>query len=63
MHLNAGKIVVKLAIKYNDRLSCVLSDYVSIRRLKFLDVIQEEAAEVEAEDAAARFPAGDFSPF
>ena len=59
-HLNAGKAVVKLAIKYQDRLACILADDVSVKRLKFLDVIQEEAADAEADDAAARFDV-DFS--
>ncbi len=60
VHLEAGKAVVKLAVKYNDRLACILADDTSIKRLKFLDVIQEEAADAEAEDAAARFDV-DFS--
>ena len=60
VHLDAGKAVVKLAVKYNDRLACILADDTSIKRLKFLDVIQEEAADAEADDAAARFDV-DFS--
>jgi len=60
VHLDAGKSVVKLAVKYQDRLACILADDASIKRLKFLDVIQEEAADTEAEDAAARFDV-DFS--
>ena len=60
VHLDAGKSVVKLAVKFQDRLSCILADDTSIKRLKFLDVIQEEAADTEAEDAAARFDV-DFS--
>jgi len=60
VHLDAGKSVVKLAVKYQDRLACILADDTSIKRLKFLDVIQEEAADTEAEDAAARFDV-DFS--
>jgi recombination associated protein RdgC len=36
-------------------LALVLAEDLSIRRLKFLDVIQEEAAEAEAEDAVTRF--------
>lgn len=54
-HLDAGKQVVRLALEWHDHLGFVLSDDLSIKRLKFLDVIQEEAAEAEAEDAATRF--------
>lgn len=59
-HLDAGKAVVKLAVNWQDRLACILADDTSIKRLKFLDVIQEEAADAEADDAAARFDV-DFS--
>ena len=38
----------------------MLADDLSIKRLKFLDVILEEAAESEADDAASRFDV-DFS--
>lgn len=59
-HLEAGKQVVKLALTWNQRLAFVLSDDLSIKRLKFLDMILEEAASAESEDAATRFDV-DFS--
>jgi len=54
-HLAAGKQVVSLAVEWNERIGCVFSEDMSIKRLKFLDVIQDEAADTEADDAAARF--------
>lgn len=54
-HLEAGKQVVRLAVEWNERLAFVMADDLSVKRLKFLDVVQEEAAEAEAEDAATRF--------
>ena len=54
-HLDAGKQVVKLAVEVKDRLSFVLTEELAVKRLKFLDLIQEEAAESEAEDEASRF--------
>ena len=59
-HIQAGKEAVKLAISWNDRLSLLLDDTLSIKRLKFLDAIQEAAADIETSDMAARFDA-DFS--
>lgn len=59
-HLDAGKRVRKLAISWNDRLTCVLDDSLSIKSLRFLDLVQEQAAEVEADGAAEQFDA-DFS--
>jgi len=55
VHLKAGKQVVQLALEWHEHLSFMLCDDLSIKRLKFLDLIQEEAAEAEAEDAATRF--------
>ncbi len=56
-HLKAGKQVVKLALEWDERISFVLCDDLSIKRLGFMDIIQEEAADVAAEDDAARFDA------
>ncbi len=59
-HLEAGKQVTKLGVEWNERIGCLLCDDLSIKRLRFLDLVMEEAAEVDADDAAARFDA-DFS--
>jgi recombination associated protein RdgC len=59
-HLDAGKQVVQLALEWDGRIAFVLSEDLALKRLKFLDIIQEEAADTEAEDAAARFDV-DFS--
>lgn len=54
-HLEAGKEAVKIAVSWNERLSFVLDDALGIKRLRFLDLVQEQAADVEADDAAERF--------
>jgi recombination associated protein RdgC len=59
-HLDAGKQVVQLALEWDGRIAFVLGEDLTLKRLKFLDIIQEEAADTEAEDAAARFDV-DFS--
>jgi len=56
-HLEAGKLVTKLAVSWGERLSCILADDLSIKRLRFLDLVMDEAADVAADDAAARFDA------
>ncbi len=56
-HLDAGMQVAKLAVEWQERIGCVLCDDLGIRRLRFLDLIMEEAADVDAEDALARFDA------
>ena len=60
VHLQAGKQVSKMALIWNDALSFVLGDDLVIRKLKFLDSVQEQLDEVNAETAAEQFDA-DFS--
>ena len=60
VHLTAGKQAVKLAVAWDERLSCVLADDTSVKRLRFLDIIQQEAADSEAETYAEMFDV-DFS--
>ncbi len=59
-HLDSGKQAIKLAMRWADRLSFVLDESLSVKRLKFLDLIQEQAADIEAFDEAEQFDA-DFS--
>ena len=56
-HLDAGKVVTRLALGFDGRLSFVLDERLTVRRLKFLDLVQEAAAEVETTTAAERFDA------
>ena len=56
-HLDAGMQVTRLALAWQERLNCVLGDDLCIRRLRFTDLVMEAAAEVDADDAAARFEA------
>lgn len=59
-HLDNGKQVSKLALSWADRLAFILDDQLAVKRLRFLDLIQDQVAEFEASDAAAQFDA-DFS--
>ncbi|MCP4874882.1 MAG: recombination-associated protein RdgC [Gammaproteobacteria bacterium] len=59
-HLKTGMHVSKLALNWQQRIECVLDEKLIIKRLRFSDMLQEQANEVEADDAAARFDV-DFS--
>jgi recombination associated protein RdgC len=59
-HISAGMTVAKLTIELNERISFNLCDDFSIKQLKFLDMVQEEVADIESDDHASRFDA-DFS--
>ncbi|MES9993925.1 MAG: recombination-associated protein RdgC [Candidatus Thiodiazotropha sp.] len=54
-HIEAGKEVVKLAVEWDQRLSCQIEEDLSIKRLKFLDLIQEQAADYQVESEADAF--------
>lgn len=56
-HLAAGKQAVRLALRWDERLEFLLSEDLSVRRLRFLDVVQEQLDAVETDDAAALFDA------
>jgi recombination associated protein RdgC len=59
-HIKNGKRVVKLAIQWREHLSCVIHEDLSIKRLRFEDIISTAAEESEADDPASRFDV-DFS--
>ena len=53
-HIATGKIVTRLAMTWNDRISFVLNDQLQIKRLAFLDILKEQA-ESQGENADERF--------
>jgi recombination associated protein RdgC len=69
VHLDAGKRVTKLALTWDERVSFVLDEAFQLRRLRFQDVVLDEAGESGAETMAERFDAdfalmsGEFSRF
>lgn len=54
-HLDTGKQVLKLAVSWNDRMSFILDESLAIKRLRFLDMIQEQAAEADVQDETGQF--------
>ncbi len=68
-HLSAGKIVTKLALNWEDKLSFVLDDKLTIKRLRFDDLLYEQADADSGEDrhdnlmASLIIAAGTFAEF
>ena len=56
-HLDADKVVTKLAMEWDASLSFMLTDGLEIKRLRFSDTLLEKAAEEGSDDAAAEFDA------
>ena len=54
-HIKNGKLAVKLALHWQERNSFVLYDDLSIKRLRFEDIIKEAESEAEADDPVSRF--------
>jgi recombination associated protein RdgC len=59
-HLDTGKEVIKLAVSWADRISFIIDENLAIKRLRFLDLIQDQVADIETGDEAAQFDV-DFS--
>ncbi len=54
-HLKTGMHVSKLALSWQQRIECLIDEKLSVKRLRFSDLVYEKAAEVEADDAAQQF--------
>ncbi len=54
-HIRNGKLVTRLALHWKDRLSCVLYDDFTIRRLRCTDLVREAAGDAAADDPASQF--------
>ncbi|MDA8095200.1 MAG: recombination-associated protein RdgC [Betaproteobacteria bacterium] len=56
-HIEAGKCATRLALTWDDRISFVLTEDFQLKRLAFLDVVQEASERQGAEGAAEQFDA------
>lgn len=56
-HLEAGKLVTRLALKWNSRIGLVIDDEFVMRHLQFLDAIQEQVSDISVETNSQRFDA------
>jgi len=59
-HLDSGKEVIKLALSWADRLSFVMDKNFSIKRLRFLELVQDQLEDIAVESEDMRFDV-DFS--
>lgn len=57
LHLTAGKLVTQLSLAWSDKLSFVLDDKLAVKRLRFEDLLQEQAEKDGGEDALGQLDA------
>lgn len=53
-HLAAGKLVTKLSLAWADKLSLLIDDKLALKRLRFEDLLQEQAEQDGGDDALAQ---------
>lgn len=56
-HIRAGKLVTKLSLDWQERISFVLGDDGSLKKLKFSDALLEQNDDIDHDDYALRFDA------
>ena len=56
-HINTGKYVTKVAINWHDKISCIVTQELEFKRLRFSDAVIEEAADQGGETDEQRFDA------
>lgn len=56
-HLEAGKLVTQLTLTWDEKLSFLIDDKLAIKRLRFDDLLQDQAEQDGGDDAAGQFDA------
>ena len=61
-HIDSGKQVIKLALTWQDRITFIVDQQLGIRRIRFLDLVQQQVDDANVESPEEKFDA-DFMIF
>lgn len=56
-HLDAGKLVQKIAVEWDETLSAIIQEDVAIKRVKFTDVVKEQNEDIPKDQMLAKMDA------
>ena len=56
-HIESGKLVQKIAVKWDETLSAIIQEDLTIKRLKFTDVLREQNDDIPKDQKAAKMDA------
>lgn len=56
-HIEAGKLVTKLAVDWKEKISFTISCDGLLKKIKFSDAVMEQTADIDKDDAAQKFDA------
>ncbi|HHR5818036.1 TPA: recombination-associated protein RdgC, partial [Providencia alcalifaciens] len=56
-HIEAGKLVTKLSLDWNETIQFTLCDDCSLKKIKFSDMLKAQNDDIDREDIAQRFDA------
>jgi recombination associated protein RdgC len=57
IHLDAGKLLQKVAVEWQERVNFVLHEDGSLKRIKFTDQVKEQTSDIPKDDIAAKLDA------
>ncbi|MEP8670468.1 recombination-associated protein RdgC, partial [Enterobacter hormaechei] len=57
LHLTTGKVVTQLSLAWQDKLSFMLDDKMTVKRLKFEDLLQDQAEQDGGDEALGQLDA------
>ncbi|MFN7098384.1 MAG: recombination-associated protein RdgC, partial [Gammaproteobacteria bacterium] len=56
-HIDSGKLVIKLAMTWQDRMTFLLDNSLNVKRIRFLDLVQQQVDDSQLESSAEKFDA------